>query len=98
MSKATHAIIKHSNTPENPIMKIALKTEILGADTMVILLLGQIITNQSETFLPPTVVAEIKPLFYLLGSKEFLASCEKGSTQNVNEAYHQLVWKLAPKE
>ena len=48
--------------------------------------------------LPPAFVAEIQTLFDRLWSKEFLASCEKGSTQNVNEAYHQLVWKLAPKE
>ena len=63
-----------------------------------ILLLGQIITNQSKILYPPAVVAEIQPLFDRLGSKEFLASCEKESTQNVNEAYHQVVWKLAQKE
>ena len=76
-------------------MKTALKTEILGAHTIVILL-GQIITNQSKILLPPADVAEIQSLFDRLGSKEFLASCEKGNTQNVNEAYHQVVWKLAP--
>ena len=76
-------------------MKTALKTEILGAHTIVILL-GQIITNQSKILLPPADVAEIQSLFDRLGSKEFLASCEKGSTQNVNEGYHQVVWKLAP--
>ena len=32
-----------------------------------------------------------------MGSKEFLASCEKGSTQNINEVYLQVVWELAPK-
>ena len=60
MSKATHAIIKIIQAhPKNPIMKTALKTEILGAHTIVILLLGQIITNQSKIFHTPTVVAEI---------------------------------------
>ena len=63
-----------------------------------ILLLGQIITNQSKILYPPAVVAEIQPLFDRLESKEFLASCEKESTQNVNEAYHQVVWKLTQKE
>ena len=97
MSKATHAIIKHySNTPEKPGHEdypqdrnpwcsyhrdIAARTNY-----------HQPIKNP----LPLAVVAEIQ-LFDRLGSKEFLVSCEKGSTQKKNEAYHQVVWKLAPK-
>ena len=53
-------------------MMTAFKTEILGAHTP---------TNQYhqpvKNPLPPAVVAEIQPLFDRLGTKEFLASCEK---------------------
>ena len=39
----------------------------------------------------------IQPLFDRLGSAEFLASCEETKTQNLNEAYHHVIWSLAPK-
>ena len=48
--------------------------------------------------MPPAVVAEIQPLFDRLGSKKFLASCEDGKIQNLNESYHHVVWNLALKE
>ena len=99
MSRATHAILKHySSTLENPNHEdcppgknswCSYNRDVASGTNY-----HQPIKNPS----PPAVVAEIQPLFDRLGSKEFLASCEDGKTQNVNESYHHVVWNLAPKE
>ena len=99
MSKATHAIIKHySSTPEKPNHEDYPQDQNSWCSYNRDIAAGTNYHQPIKNPLPPAVVAEIQPLFDRLGSKEFLANCEKRSTWNVNEAYHQVVWKLAPKE
>ena len=40
----------------------------------------------------------IRPLWLRLSSDDILKKCLHGRTQNVNEAFNQLVWKRAPKD
>ena len=88
MSKATHAIKPgHEDYPQDRNPWCSYHRDIAARTNY-----HQPIKNP----LPLAVVAEIQ-LFDRLGSKEFLVSCEKGSTQKKNEACHQVVWKLAPK-
>ena len=87
MSRATHAILKHySSTLENPNHEdcpagrnswCSYKRDVASRTNY-----HQPIKNP----LAPIVVAEIQPLFDRLGSKELLAICEDGKTQNVNES------------
>ena len=89
MSKVTHEIIKnYSCTPEKP------NQEDYTQDRNSWCSYSRDIADETNYYqpiknsLPSAVVAEIHPLFDRLGSKDFLASCEKGSNQNINEAYH----------
>ena len=79
-------------------MKIVHPRKIHGVPITVPIASGTNYHQPIKNPLPPAVVAEIQPLFDRLGSKEFLANCEDGKTQNVNKSYHHVVWNLAPKE
>ena len=99
MSKATYAIIKHySSTPEKPNHEDCHQDRNSWCSCNRGIAAGTNYHQPIKNPVPPAFAAEIQPLFDRLRSKQFLASCEKGSTQNLNEAYHQVVWKLAPKE
>ena len=99
MSKATHAIIKHySSIPEKPNHEDCPQDRNSWCSYNRDIATGTNYHRPIKNPLPSTFVAEIQPLFDRLGNKEFIASCEKGSTQNVNETYHQVVWELSPKE
>ena len=92
MSKATHAIIKHySCLPEKPNQEDCPQHRNSRCSYSRDIADGTSYHQPIKNSLPSAVVAEIQPLFDRLGSKEFLASCEKGSTQNINEVYHQVV-------
>ena len=99
MSRATHAILKHySSTLENPNHEDRPPGKNSCCSYNRDVASGTNYHQPIKNPLLPAVVPEIQPLFDLLGSKKFLASCEDGKTQNVNESYHHVVWNLAPKE
>jgi len=39
----------------------------------------------------------IKPIYVDLSKRELLDRCVGGFTQNNNESYNQLIWKISPK-
>lgn len=49
------------------------------------------------TALPLEVVNAIKPIYDSLTKKELLERCIGGFTQNSNESFNQIVWKIMPK-
>lgn len=48
--------------------------------------------------LPIEIVRAIKPIYERLTSKEMLAKCLHGKTQNNNECFNGTVWRRCPKE
>ncbi|KAL7288345.1 hypothetical protein TKK_0017679 [Trichogramma kaykai] len=46
---------------------------------------------------PDDVLAAIKPIYKELSSDNLLERCVSGFTQNNNESYNQLIWKITPK-
>lgn len=48
--------------------------------------------------IPPAIQKLVKPIFDKLGNKAFLECCKKISSSNPNEAFHNVLWGLAPKE
>ena len=99
MPRTTHAILKHySSTLENPNHEDCPPGKNSWCFYNRDVASGTKYHQPIKNPLPPAVVAEIQPLFDRLGSKEFLANCEDGKTQNVNKSYHHVVWNLAPKE
>ena len=49
------------------------------------------------TALPKEVVDAIKPIYESRTSEELLQRCIRGFTQNSNESFKQIVWKIMPK-
>ena len=49
------------------------------------------------TALPKEVVDAIKPIYESDTSEELLQRCIRGFTQNSNESFNQIVWKIMPK-
>ncbi|XP_077262520.1 uncharacterized protein LOC143897585 [Temnothorax americanus] len=47
--------------------------------------------------LPKTVLDSIKPIYENLSNDKLLERCVGGYTQNSNESFNQLIWKIAPK-
>ncbi|XP_011861628.1 PREDICTED: uncharacterized protein LOC105558524 [Vollenhovia emeryi] len=47
--------------------------------------------------LPEIVLKAIRPIYQDLSADKLLERCVGGYTQNSNESYNQLVWKIAPK-
>ncbi|EZA50167.1 hypothetical protein X777_11230 [Ooceraea biroi] len=47
--------------------------------------------------LPTDVLTAIKPIYENLSKQELLDRCVGGFTQNNNESYNQLIWKISPK-
>lgn len=47
--------------------------------------------------LPDDVLTAIKPIYKDLSKEELLQRCLGGFTQNNNESYNQLIWKISPK-
>ena len=88
MSRATHAILKHySSTLENPNHEDCPPGKNSWCSYNRDVASGTNYHQPIKNLLPPAVaVAEIQPLFDRLSSKEFLASCEDGKTQNVNKS------------
>jgi len=52
---------------------------------------------QSYKSLPEDVLQAIKPIYEDLSKEELLQRCLGGFTQNNNESYNQLIWKISPK-
>ena len=46
--------------------------------------------------LPEDVLSVIKSIYQDLSSDALLERCVGGSTQNTNESYNQLIWKISP--
>lgn len=46
---------------------------------------------------PEDVAEAIRPIYEHLSSEELLERCVGGFTQNNNESYNQLIWKISPK-
>lgn len=47
--------------------------------------------------LPKTVLDPFKPIYQDLSNDKFLEHCVDRYTQNSNESFNQLIWKIAPK-
>ena len=47
--------------------------------------------------LPVAIRRAVEPLFMRLAEPSLLEKCNQGLTQNLNEALHSLIWRLAPK-
>lgn len=47
--------------------------------------------------LPQDVLTTIKPIYEDLSKEELMQRCLGGFTQNTNESYNQLIWKISPK-
>ena len=50
-----------------------------------------------HNILPEAVWKELKPVYIRLSDRSLLERCQKGATQNRNEAFNGLVWQLCPK-
>ncbi|KAK7473611.1 hypothetical protein BaRGS_00035158 [Batillaria attramentaria] len=46
----------------------------------------------------PASVEVLKPVYQRLGDPQLLSRCLQGKTQNSNEAFHSVLWRLCPKE
>ena len=46
--------------------------------------------------IPVVIVQLLKPIYARLGNRVLLSKCVDGYTQNANESFHSLVWKLCP--
>lgn len=53
--------------------------------------------HHTYTALPADVLKAIKPIYEDLTKEELLERCVGGFTQNNNESYNQLIWKISPK-
>lgn len=53
--------------------------------------------KHSYTALPADVLIAMKPIYQDLSKDELLQRCLGGFTQNNNESFNQLVWKISPK-
>ncbi|XP_077277655.1 uncharacterized protein LOC143905880 [Temnothorax americanus] len=53
--------------------------------------------NPIFSTLPKTVLDSIKPIYENLSNDKLLERCVGGYTQNSNESFNQLIWKIAPK-
>eukprot|EP00117_Sycon_ciliatum_P049135 scpid97571/ scgid34883/ len=53
--------------------------------------------NHTDT-LPKAVLDAIRSLYFRLTDRDLLARCTRGATQNSNECFNGLLWKLCPKE
>lgn len=54
--------------------------------------------DHSEHFhLPPSIMAEIKPIFLDLSLPSLLRKCLHGGTQNANESLNSVIWSRVPK-
>ena len=49
------------------------------------------------TPLPDDVLTAMKPIYEDLSKDEFMERCVRGFTQNNNESFNQLIWKITPK-
>eukprot|EP00916_Digyalum_oweni_P006115 GHVL01010535.1.p1 GENE.GHVL01010535.1~~GHVL01010535.1.p1 ORF type:complete len:168 (-),score=12.39 GHVL01010535.1:823-1326(-) len=47
--------------------------------------------------LAPAIMDELKPIFKDLAKTELLRKCVDGYTQNSNESFNNIIWKLCPK-
>lgn len=47
--------------------------------------------------LPEDVLQAIRPIYEDLSNKNLLKRCEGGFTQNVNESFNNVIWRIAPK-
>lgn len=63
------------------------KSELLGTDYK----------HSDHTHLPPTVMAEIKPIFRDLSQEHLLRKCLHGGTQNPCESLNSIIWNRLPK-
>ena len=98
MSKVTQAILKHySSSPENSKHEDCPEGETSWCSYNHDGATGQNADKPIKNPLSQAVLEKIQPLFHKLGNEDFLAACEKCKTQNVNKAYHNVVWMLAPK-
>ena len=53
--------------------------------------------KHSYTALPDNVLQAMKPIYEDLSKEELLKRCVGGFTQNNNESFNQLIWKITPK-
>ena len=53
--------------------------------------------KQDYQALPPDVATAIFPIHEDLSNEKLLERCVGGFTQNNNESYNQLIWKVSPK-
>ena len=82
MSKATQAILKHySSSPENPKHEDWSEGETSCCSDNRDRATGQNAHDPIKNPLPQAVVEKIQPLFDKLGSKNFLAACEKCNSE-----------------
>ena len=97
MLKATQAILKHySRSPKNPKHENCPEGGTYWCSYNRDRATGQNTHEPIKNPFPQAVVEKIQSLFNELGNVNFLATCEKCKTQNINEAYHNVVWMLAP--
>ena len=97
MLKATQAILKHySSSPKNPKHENCPEGGTYWCSYNRDRATGQNTHEPIKNPFPQAVVEKIQSLFNELGNENFLATCEKCKTQNINEAYHNVVWMLAP--
>ena len=98
MAKATQAILKHySSTTDEPKHDDCPAGDTSWCSYQRDQATGKSTHKEIKNPLPKAVVEKIQTLFDRLGNENFLAACERCKTQNVNEAYHNVVWSLAPK-
>ena len=47
--------------------------------------------------LPPDIGKLLVPLFQRLSHEDLLKRCARGKTQNANESFHNIIWRICPK-
>lgn len=60
---------------------------------------SDLLTNYKQTYkaLPDNVLSAIKPIYKDLSQTSLLTRCLGGYTQNANESFNNLIWRVAPK-
>ena len=54
-------------------------------------------SHEDHETLPPQIGTKLVPIFQRLSDEKLLKRCSRKATQNPNESFHQLIWKICPK-
>ena len=99
MARGVQAILHHySSTEENPQHQFCPKGKFSWCKFQADKATGSKTYRPLKDPIPAAVKEIIQPVFTKLGDVKFLESCKNNMSSNPNEAYHHVLWGLAPKD